>query len=524
VRRFTPALLFLFAALAAAAPTDPFLDHVRVLAGDAAGGRSPGTQGDELVIAYIEATFRDIGLDAPFEVKVVSDEGKLSVEQHHRQPFGYMRPPYVISEHAALHAGTGQRDLTDDEFNTLGLSGSGRLDRAPIVFVGYSIVIGEEMYGSYDGAPHELDGKVALVLNYEPMTMFGTSQWTDQSWSYHSAVTPKVGAALRRGAAGVLLVNPPGARDPDVDTLLGVKQTSYGSFPVPVIHADHAAVDRMLKFAGERSLSSLRREADKGTTIIELNNVAVTMHTEIEAGLVDTANVGGLLPGRGGLSRELVVVTAHLDHVGRGGLGSRAEDDERKQIHPGADDNASGVAAMLVLADRLKARYDALPKDAEARSVLFLALGAGEYSLRGAGHYLRKPYKPVTANAVVINIDSIGRIGNGGLTLAGAGSGRELREQLKAVAAGAALPCIIVDALGMTSDHHAFYPAQRPVVLVTETTRNPDHHTPGDSVENLDTERAADAINVVFDLVVKMSQVDRPKFTEVPETEDDESL
>lgn len=525
MRRFGPILLLVSGALTvAAAPPEPFLDHVRVLAGDVAEGRSPGTPGDELVIAYIEATFQDIGLDAPFEVKVVSDEGKLSLEQHYRQPFSYMRRPYILSEHAALHAGAGERVLGDDEFNTLGLSGSGRLDRAPIVFVGYSIVIGEDLYGSYDDGPHDLHGKVALVLSYEPMTMFGASRWVKESWSYHSAVPPKIGAALRRGAAGVILVNPPGALDPNVDSLLEVKQTGGVSYPAPVIHADHAAIDRMLQFAGQRSLASLRREADKGTAIIDLENVAVTLYTKVEAGPAHTANVAGLLPGHGDLARELVVVTAHHDHVGRGGLGSRADDQRRDQIHPGADDNASGAAALLVLADRIKARYDALPDDAEARSVLFLSLGAGEYSLRGAHHYLRRPIKPATSNAVVVNIDSIGRIGHGGLTLAGAGSGQGLREHLEAVAAGAALPITIIDGLGMTSDHHVFYATRRPVILVTETTRNPDHHTPADSIENLDPDHATEAIDLIFELVLKMSQIDRPKFTEAPEPDDDESL
>ena len=86
------------------------------------------------------------------------------------------------------------------------------------------------------------------------------------------------------------------------------------------------------------------------------------------------------------------------------------------------------------------------------------------------------------------------------------------------------MPITIDDRLGMTSDHHAFYTTERPVLLVTETSRNPDHHTPGDSVENLDANRAADAIDVIFDLVVRMLPIERPRFTGVPENDEDESL
>ena len=329
---------------------------------------------------------------------------------------------------------------------------------------------------------------------------------------------------MRRGAAGVVLVNPPGARDPSVDELMNVEQSAHGSFAAPVIHADHRVVDRMLKFGGARTLESLRRDADRGTSVVDLENVAITIRTEMDSGPADTANVAALLPGRGALGRELVVVTAHHDHVGRGGLGSRATEERRREIHPGADDNASGVAAMLVLADRLRARYDTMPDDAEARAVLFVALGAGEYSFRGAEHYLRTPFKPVTSNAVVVNIDSIGRVDDEGVTIAGAGSGEGLRTMIESAAEGAPLPVVIDNRLGMTSDHRVFYETMRPALLVTQTTRNPDHHTPSDTVEAIDAERAALAIDVAFDLILKCAQIDRPKFTELPRVRDDGSF
>src|SRR5262249_15204746 len=139
-----------------------------------------------------------------------------------------------------------------------------------------------------------------------------------------------------------------------------------------------------------------------------------------------TANVVGLLRGTDPrLAQEAIVIGAHYDHLGRGGEGSLAPD-EVGTIHPGADDNASGTAAVLALARAFAAGGGA------PRTLVFVAFGAEEMGLLGSEHYVRHPAVPLDRTALMVNFDMVGRLGNGKVYLGGVDSGRGLRDMATA--------------------------------------------------------------------------------------------
>ncbi|MEC9374042.1 MAG: M28 family peptidase [Planctomycetota bacterium] len=408
--------------------------HVTTLANPYFEGRGPGTRGIERAAEYMEFYYETLGLTPAFTGVEETPDGSeiLTANTSWRQ--GFTAPGRTLVEEAefAWRAGSerGSAEFGKD-FNPMGISGNGEAE-GELVFAGYSIETGEGGSSSY-GAHESLKGKVAMVLRFEPMDEKGESLWSDDDgWSSHALLSAKLERAAERGAVGVILVNPPGAADERADEIMTVQNSRLGgSMDVPVVMLSRDAADRLVR-AGDpegRSLMDLRRIADAGSAgTIALSNATVSMKAEITQERVPTDNVGAILQGRGELKDEFVVIGAHYDHLGYGGRGSRSPQ-HRGEIHAGADDNASGTAGVLVLAETLSRKYDALPADANARSILFLNFSAEEMGLLGARHYVSEPSIPLSQINLMINMDMIGRLDEA-LEINGVGTGKGLAQML----------------------------------------------------------------------------------------------
>jgi hypothetical protein len=197
---------------------------------------------------------------------------------------------------------------------------------------------------------------------------------------------------------------------------------------------------------------------------------------------VPTKNVIGVLPGTNpALNGQALVISAHYDHLGFGWPDGRAG--AKGQLHPGADDNASGVAVMLELA-RLMA--NARPE----RSVIFAAFAAEEAGLQGARHYVRTAQAPRAAyplSGVIanLNLDMVGRLADGKVTVFGAGSARELPFIFMGAGAVTGVPVQSVAQEINASDHTAFVEAGVPAVQVFASQAS-DYHRPSDTPDKID--------------------------------------
>jgi aminopeptidase N len=193
-------------------------------------------------------------------------------------------------------------------------------------------------------------------------------------------------------------------------------------------------------------------------------------------------NLIGVLPGANpSLSGQAVVVSAHYDHLGFGWPDARAG--AKGQLHPGADDNASGVAVMLELA-RLMA--DARPE----RSVIFAAFAGEEAGLRGSRHYVGAAQAPgapfpLSGQIADLNLDTVGRLGDGKVTIFGAGSARELPFIFMGASAATGIPTQAVTQEFDASDNTAFVEAGVPAVQLFASTAN-DYHRPSDTADKID--------------------------------------
>ena len=477
-----------------------FHNHITFLASPFLEGRLPGTRGMEIARDYCEHYLELAGLEPAFPQE---DTDALSF----RQPFQLRERAALVSSSIAV-GGDPNLLTAGEDFQALSLGSGGDVD-LPAVFVGYSIRSapnGVDYESFPDGT--DLTGKIAVMLRFEPMDDEGNSLWVDEGrggpWSGRAGLTSKVRAAERLGAAGVVLINTPGANDPRIESL-NPFQSGRAQGDFPVFHLTVEAGEKLMA-AGGQDLMALRRAADAAGVVRDLG-FDLQLEATIESEPQMAANVGGLLRGKGALADQIIVVGAHLDHLGMGDFGSRDRENAGKMLHPGADDNASGSAGVLMLADKMVAEYAALPEGADARSILFVLLDAEESGLNGASHYVENPIMPLEQHTLMMNYDMIGRIENGRLSVSGHDTGVGLGDIVLPLFEASPLTVIPNQRGGVGSDHMAFERRQVPVLfgIIARDTFHDDYHTPRDTVDKINRIGAVQAIELWHSILSAVS-------------------
>ncbi|MCL4222500.1 MAG: M28 family peptidase [Phycisphaerales bacterium] len=478
-----------------AAERNVYNDHLTILASPYMEGRVPGSAGMERAMDYVEYYFRQYGLEPAFPTSTRAADGSevITPRSSYRQPFPLGGSDKATVQKLSFDVGGKTLILEPGkDFSVTGLGPSGQVS-GPMVFVGYSIKEGPDGYQSFDN--DDLSGKIALVFRFEPVNDEGNSRWaTGRGWSPRANFASKMQAIKEHNPAGVIIINPPGTSDPRAGQLTDVESSGGRVLDVPVLMMTTEAGERLVAAADpqKRSLVDLRRLADDGRIIADLTGTA-SLEARIEREQTMAQNVGALLPGRGPLADEFIVIGAHLDHLGMGYFGSRSGPGE---LHPGADDNASGSAGILLLSDKLKRAYDALPTDASARSILFIAFSGEESGLHGSRFYANNPIVPIDDHALMINFDMIGRIKDNRLSVSGYSSGEGMKEWLQPFFADTPLTVVQSDQLNGASDHSSFLAKQIPVLFGIIADFHADYHTPRDTSDQINREGAVMTIDL----------------------------
>ncbi|MEQ8850481.1 MAG: M28 family peptidase [Phycisphaerales bacterium] len=485
---------------------------ITVLAAEDMAGRAPGTEGIERAAQYIQDRFTTLGLDPIFDQTITAADGSEIV----RERASY-RQPFQRGSRTELHAASlafESDDLTlDEDFSVLGHSGAGAFT-GPVTFVGYSIVSGP---GGYLGYPPrtDLSGRAVMLLRFEPMNDDGSSKWSSDGWSFAASLQAKLSAAARRNASAIILVTPPNADDPRVGRLENIDSTTGNAYDVPVIMITPELADRIVR-AGDpegRALDDLINRANNEGTVINLDDdVTIATNVNIEQKSILTDNVGALLPGRGDLANEYVVIGAHYDHVGRaeGELARATRSPDRiGEIHPGADDNASGTTGVLLAAELLADRYAQLPTGTDARSVVFLAFSAEESGLNGSRYFSDHPPVPADAQVTMLNMDMIGRLRDGRLEI----GGTESSPDLDAIAfphleaSGLAVSREIGRQFRGRSDHANFESEGIPNMFVF-TGLHDEYHTADDTLDLINHEGGVRVTKLVADIAYDVATLE----------------
>lgn len=480
-------------------------EHLVFLSNSFCEGRVPGSHGMEVATQYMEYYFQQAGLLPPFDSVRTDRNGEEVVTKRasYRQPFPLGSNVEITGQYLAVNNGGTMTELEPDvDFAVQSIGASGDIT-GEAVFVGYSIEDGPEGFNSYAGEDVDLMDKIAVMFRFEPMNAEGRSLWHETRWSDAAGFNGKINAAVERGASAVVIVNPPNCWDTRAQQVSS-GGAGRGGFDVPVVLVGtEAAADILPGLDPQgRSLQELRTYADNGGAPFTLGG-RMTVRATIEEQPLMAENVGGLIPGKGDLADEFIVIGAHIDHLGMGNFGSRAPAEQRgTTLHPGADDNASGSAALLLLADRLSARYADLPSDAEARSILIIGFSGEESGLHGSRYYANNPIEDISTHTFMINFDMIGRIQNRRISISGVNTAEGLAEFVQPFFEESPLEEVVPEGINGASDHTSFMQKNVPILFAIIADFHGDYHTPDDvewKINRVDAVRTVELFdNIAF--------------------------
>ena len=328
----------------------------------------------------------------------------------------------------------------------------------------------------------------------------------------HNVRVNSVTRSLVAAGAGILLLVPSALSAqtcPDPAAL-----TSGASLPLSAVRylADDALKGRLAGSDGERCAGEfiarefarigLKPQGDDGTFFQSLDLASVlNPHAPGGTGRNVIAVLEGADPE---LKREWVVVGAHYDHLGEGG-GPNSLAPGESAIHNGADDNASGIAAVLWVAERLAAG----PRP--ARSVAFIAFTGEESGLLGSAHFMKQPTTGADPIVGMINLDMVGRLNGGTLLVFGVGTAVEWNALLEPVAARAGVTIATKSDGYGPSDHTSFYLKDVPVLHFFTNTHG-DYHKPSDDWDKIDPKGLTAVASIVADVAAAAAN-SRPKLT-----------
>lgn len=448
------------------------LEHVRILSSPSMEGRATGTRGIRQAAEYIARQFRRAGLEP------AGDRGS------------YLQEFQVITRveagprnrlEATLLRGGGRssrcRFLLEEDFRPFGFSAEGEAE-GEVVFVGYGITAPELGYDDYKGL--DVRGKVVLALTREPREYDRKSPFRRPEAFRYTRVIYKVINAERRGAKGILLVEGPLSSQGEPEELFAIRGLAFGARQsIPALNVRRRVVEALLRPSG-KTLEELQRSIDDGLAprSFLLPGVRVSLRANLIQHRGAAFNVVGALAGRDPKLRgEFLVIGAHYDHLGFGGEGSLAPS-RHGQLHPGADDNASGAAVVMGLARALAAA------GGTRRTLYFVAFAGEEMGLLGSTRFAKHSPMAISRLAAMLNFDMVGRMRQKKLHVFGADTAREFRSLLPGAARGSGVELRFGgDGYG-PSDHTPFYAQRRPVLFFF-TGPHPDYHRPTDTADKV---------------------------------------
>jgi Peptidase family M28/PDZ domain/PA domain len=471
-----------------------YLDDIKSLTTPGMEGRGDGTKGLTRAAHLIEQRYKSLGLEPA---------GKGSF----LQPFTVVTGARLKANNL-LHVEDGQVKTAlklNQDFVPFSFSSSGTAS-GTVVFAGYGASAGEFGYDDYEN--FDVKDKIVVLLRYEPPAFSTTHGNT--GLTQHSQLITKAINARNHGAKAVVIVN--GKLTEGEEDLL----TRFGSVSGPVnsgimlVQVKNAAAEVWFRAAGKplADIQAQINNSNKPASFSFPGDLRLTLKVDIENTQATVNNVLAYLPGE---TDEYVIVGAHYDHLGRGNFDSLAPS-QIGQIHPGADDNASGTAGVLELARRL-----APMKGKLHRGILFASFAGEELGLLGSAEWVKEPTRPLDKAVAMLNMDMIGRIKDDKVYIGGVGTGSTFQGILEQAQAKAGFK-IEYSPGGYSSSDHTSFVSKRIPVLFFFSGLHSDYHKPSDTWEKINAGAAVRLLDLVESVEQKIASApERPSFVTVVE-------
>lgn len=475
--------------------------HIEYLASDALEGRLTGTAGCQKAEAYIAAQMAGIGLTP------MGDNGSWFDE------FSFTSGISLAPENrCTITAGAIVSELkAGEDWMPMFFSPNGGLS-GKVVFAGYGITAPEYKWDDY--ADLDVRGKLVMILRQEPGVDDPDSPFAGRMMTRYSDPRHKVIRAREAGAAGLIIVNGPLTPDGKADQFLDFRQISnFGEVGLPVFQLKRRHADTLLASSG-LSIQALQEamETRYEPVAVTAPDGIITARIALTRKTSTSSNVVGYLKGSDPKYRDqVIVIGAHHDHLGYGGLGSGSLSADPASIHNGADDNASGVAGVLELA-----RAFAAEKNQLKRSICFVTFSGEELGLLGSSHFTKHPPFPIKNVVAMLNMDMIGRLNaEQALVVLGTGTAKDWPHAVDVAAAGLPLRLTTAEDGVGPSDQTPFV-AQRIPVLSLFTKAHEDYHKPSDTIEKINFPGQVAVLTFAYRVLAPLARAEfTPVYTEV---------
>jgi hypothetical protein len=435
--------------------------HISALAHDSMQGRGTGTEGEQKASKYIIGEYKKSGLTSfPW----LSD---------YKQSFTYLSHKR-LGKGNEFHLKSGMIEgyfILGFNYWVLSTSGSATAFSSP-VFVGYGISDSAQNYNDYRYVK-DVEGKIFFIdIAYPNMD-------NPHSTFAKFDLASRVDEAIKRGAAGVVFINPSGKAEMP-DTNLSVK-TASRNIPVVYTTDDHVQLEwKMHKNPSFLLKTEVYTEQDTGYNVV---------------GQLDFGQ------------KDWVVIGAHYDHLGMGDQGGSLHAGHQKAIHNGADDNASGIAALLELASQIKNS-----KGPHLYNYIFTAFSGEELGLYGSSNFVKN--MPVNKNHInyMINMDMLGRLDPSKNILQIFGTGTSPQWTiLDSIHEGKLSIKKSASGIG-PSDHTSFYKENIPV-LHFFSGNHTDYHKPSDDESLINYKGEISIIKYIYKLIAAQEKLGKITFT-----------
>jgi len=480
--------------------------HIEHLASEEMEGRLTGTEGERKATAYVASVFEQLGLEP------AGNGGSF-----------FQNFPFT----AGVKMGTGnalsfdlgsdtQSPVLDRDWRPLAFSRTGDIEKAGVVFAGYGITApGVDNIPDYDSyAGLDVKGKWVLVFRFQPEDVL-------PAWRRHlvrySDLAYKASVAKRLGAAGLIVMTGPTADARDRLVKLSYDAAAGGGSLAGLSISD-ALGAAILKTAG-KDIAQVQKELDGGKAVsgFAIPDVDIAAVIDVEKEKRTGRNVLARLKTGAPKDAPAVIVGAHVDHLGHGQVsGSLAREDERGQVHFGADDNASGVAAVIEIAQYLKDLQTRGKLSAE-RDILFAAWSGEEIGVLGSGHYteqLAGKGKLADKVAAYLNLDMVGHLRDK-VYLQGTGSSSVWAREIERRNVPVGLAIGTKADPYLPTDSTPFYMKGVPV-LNAFTGAHEDYSTPRDKAEDLNYDGIAKISRLIAGITRSLARADNsPDYVKV---------
>lgn len=478
-----------------------FLTDVKTLTVPEMEGRGDGTKGLTKAAHLIELRYKSLGLQPtgkngffqPFDVITgahLKSGNELQQDVHGMESF---------RAHKSFKL--------NQDFVPLTFSANGSVSSI-IFFGGYGITAPEFSYDDYAGI--DVKDRIVVVLRKEPPSFAAKS--ANHEPSAHTELVSKAINARNHGAKAIIFLNGNLARgEEDVLPRFG---GSEGPEDVGILclQVKNNVAFSWLPTAG-KSLADLQKGIDESTQpassqLVLYASLNLTAKVNIERPHATINNVLAYLPGK---TDEYMILGAHYDHLGRGESHSLAPS-QIGQVHPGADDNASGTAGVLELA-----RLFAPLKGQLQRGILFANFAGEELGLLGSAAWVKNPTLPLDKAVAMLNMDMIGRIKDDKVYIGGLGTGNTFQSILDQAESHTTFKYENSPGGYSSSDHTSFVTKRIPVLFFFSGLHS-DYHKPSDTWEKINADSAAHLLDLVSNVALRIDTApDRPTFVVVVE-------